>query len=109
MKSPDEILATIHSYLGNGGLFNPELMDHDKVRELIIDCRTVITALNTNSFANGVTSMARNTLPAISLLRSGTWRLGDVERWLNAVIENDAKYFENRTSLPNPQPSEGEQ
>lgn len=27
----------ITNYLGNGGLFNPESMDHDKVRDLLID------------------------------------------------------------------------
>lgn len=33
------ILARIQDYLGNGGLFNPEMMEHDKVRQLIMDCR----------------------------------------------------------------------
>lgn len=27
----------IREYLGNGGLFNPELMDHEKVRDLLTD------------------------------------------------------------------------
>lgn len=31
--------ARITDYLGNGGLFNPEMMDHDKVRDLLLDCR----------------------------------------------------------------------
>lgn len=35
----------IQSYLGNGGLFNPEMMEHEKVRDLILDCREIITAL----------------------------------------------------------------
>lgn len=34
-----EVLARIQNYLEVGGLFNPELMEHDKVRDLIIDCR----------------------------------------------------------------------
>lgn len=29
----------IQNYLANGGLFNPELMEHDKVRDLLIDIR----------------------------------------------------------------------
>jgi hypothetical protein len=29
----------ITNYLGNGGLFNPEMMEHEKVRDLLIDCR----------------------------------------------------------------------
>jgi hypothetical protein len=27
----------VQDYLTNGGLFNPEMMEHDKVRELIMD------------------------------------------------------------------------
>lgn len=33
----------ITQYLGAGGLFNPEIMDHDKVRKLLIDCRKELT------------------------------------------------------------------
>jgi hypothetical protein len=33
----------ISNYLQSGGLFNPELMEHDKVRDLIIDCQKEIT------------------------------------------------------------------
>lgn len=35
----DDLLARIQSYLGNGGFFNPEMMEHDKVRDLIMDVR----------------------------------------------------------------------
>lgn len=34
-----ELLERIGSYLGNGGLFNPECMEHEKVRDLLMDCR----------------------------------------------------------------------
>lgn len=34
----NELKQRIASYLGNGGLFNPEMMEHDKVRDLIQDC-----------------------------------------------------------------------
>ena len=37
-----EVLYKIQEYFMVGGLFNPELMDHDKVSELIKDCRDVI-------------------------------------------------------------------
>lgn len=40
-KCADEI----KNYLSNGGLFNPELMEHDKVRDLILDCQNEILAL----------------------------------------------------------------
>lgn len=36
------LLQRIQEYLEVGGLFNPELMEHDKVRDLIIDCRDYI-------------------------------------------------------------------
>jgi hypothetical protein len=36
------LLARIDSYLQMGGLFNPELMEHEKVRNLIMDCRAHI-------------------------------------------------------------------
>jgi hypothetical protein len=42
MTEPDQILARIQNYLGNGGLFNPEMMEHDKVRDLMMDCRDLI-------------------------------------------------------------------
>jgi hypothetical protein len=34
----------IQNYLGNGGLFNPEMMEHDKVRSLLMDIRDTIHA-----------------------------------------------------------------
>jgi hypothetical protein len=37
--SRELLLNRIQEYLEVGGLFNPEQMDHDKVRDLIMDCR----------------------------------------------------------------------
>ncbi len=37
-------LAMVLSYLGNGGLFNPEFMEHDKVRDMVMNMRDHITA-----------------------------------------------------------------
>ncbi len=34
-----ELCARIRSYLCNGGFFNPEMMEHDKVRALLLDIR----------------------------------------------------------------------
>jgi hypothetical protein len=39
-----EEIDRIHNYLGNGGNFNPEMMDHDAVRELLIDCAKALAA-----------------------------------------------------------------
>lgn len=33
----------ITEYLSNGGLFNPELMEHTKVRDLLIECRELLS------------------------------------------------------------------
>lgn len=45
MSSSDELLLRIRDYLSLGGLFNPELANHDAVRDLIIACRTEIERL----------------------------------------------------------------
>ena len=37
-----ELLRLVDEYLGNGGLFNPELMQHDKVRDLVLSLREMI-------------------------------------------------------------------
>lgn len=42
-----QILDQIKSYLGNGGLFNPEMMDPDAVRNLIMNARDKIESLET--------------------------------------------------------------
>jgi hypothetical protein len=34
-----ELIQRITNYLSAGGLVNPELMEHEKVRDLLIDCR----------------------------------------------------------------------
>lgn len=41
----DELINRATEYLANGGLFNPELMDHEKVRDLIYQMRNEIAAL----------------------------------------------------------------
>lgn len=38
-----DVVTRITSYLSNGGFFNPELMEHDKVRRLLMDCRDALT------------------------------------------------------------------
>ena len=39
----DELVRKCNQYLGNDGLFNPELMAHENVRDLIIELRDHIT------------------------------------------------------------------
>lgn len=40
-----ECLDKIQNYLMSGGLFNPELMEHEKVRDMVMDCKKEITRL----------------------------------------------------------------
>ena len=40
-----DVTALITEYLSAGGLFNPELMQHDKVRDMVIQCRDEIESL----------------------------------------------------------------
>jgi len=37
-----DLVGRITEYLSAGGLFNPELMDHNNVRDLLIDCRDAL-------------------------------------------------------------------
>lgn len=41
------LLERIDSYLENGGLFNPEIMEQEKVRDLILDCRDALRCQET--------------------------------------------------------------
>lgn len=40
----DDLIARLTAYLASGGLFNPELANHEAVRDLIIDCRDALEA-----------------------------------------------------------------
>lgn len=43
-REAQALSARITQYLSVGGLFNPELMEHDKVRQLLMDCREYFDA-----------------------------------------------------------------
>ena len=38
----DQIQDRIRNYLESGGLWNPEAMEHDKVRDLLIDIENLL-------------------------------------------------------------------
>ena len=40
-----DLINQITDYLSSGGLFNPELADHNKVRDLLIECRKALETL----------------------------------------------------------------
>ena len=41
--TPREVIDRITAYLTGGGLFNPELANHDAVRDLLIDARDALS------------------------------------------------------------------
>lgn len=47
------VVECITDYLASGGLFNPELANHDAVRQLLIDARDEIKAVQHRSFQGG--------------------------------------------------------
>ena len=53
--------ARITEYLSKGGLFNPELMDHEAVRDLLIDARDVIEIMERERRAPDVSAEPRCT------------------------------------------------
>jgi hypothetical protein len=42
VDNKQELISRINEYLSTGGLFNPELAQHDKVRDLLIDVRAFL-------------------------------------------------------------------
>ena len=43
--NPRVMIARIDCYLSRGGLFNPEMANHDQVRSLLEECRGVVELL----------------------------------------------------------------
>lgn len=43
-----ELINRITEYLSTGGMFNPELADHEQVRELLIECRNALLMIKDN-------------------------------------------------------------
>jgi spermidine synthase len=80
-----DILDRIQNYLGSGGLFNPELMEHDKVRDLIRDCREEITQLREIAFD-------------IAMMDSNDYTEHDEALFEDAKSLAD-KWFENKQQL----------
>lgn len=39
-----DVVDRINAYLSTGGLFNPEMANHDAVRDLLIECRAQLAA-----------------------------------------------------------------
>lgn len=59
-----DIPARVTEYLSAGGLFNPELMDHEAVRRILIDARDVIEIIARER-------RAQETSPILKCLKCG--------------------------------------
>ena len=46
----NDLAERITGYLASGGLFNPEMAEHEKVRDLLIDCRDVLIQVREDAF-----------------------------------------------------------
>jgi hypothetical protein len=53
MTEPEDLAARITDYLSNGGFFNPEMMDHEAVRDLMVDCRDYLAATREPTIPEG--------------------------------------------------------
>jgi hypothetical protein len=56
-------LGLIQSYTDHGGLTNPEMMDHEKVRNMVMICRDEIISLRetlTNLYDGRVIALPKN-------------------------------------------------
>jgi hypothetical protein len=45
MTTATTLSERITAYLSGGGLFNPELANHEAVRDLLIECRAALDAM----------------------------------------------------------------
>jgi hypothetical protein len=54
MNERIQLLQRIQNYLEMGGLWNPECMEHDKVRELIMDVRSYLVMVEKTEKKQGL-------------------------------------------------------
>ncbi len=45
MSTENNVLELVDEYLRHGGLFNPELMNHERVRDMVIRLRDEVVSL----------------------------------------------------------------
>jgi hypothetical protein len=72
--SKELLQQRITHYLSAGGLFNPEMMKHDKVRDLLIECRDELAKREW-------VSIAVDEIPSL-------WGNADADLWLFAKSIN---------------------
>lgn len=83
----------ISEYLQLGGLFNPEMMEHGKVRDLLVACRDEITALVDEG--DKVRLRFASQSNEIANLR---WRVSNLREALERFTEGAS--FEHHSAVP---------
>lgn len=91
------IALRITEYLSSGGLFNPELMDHEAVRDLLIDCRAELgVSLSIEEARDAYNAALNFALDEIDDLYEkaaflNAWREGDTSEWPEFRTSGGAK------------------
>jgi len=86
MTDKELLRRRITEYLSGGGLFNPELANHDAVRDLLIDCRAALTE----------PAASETSCPKIS------FSTGDASVQLNAHVSRADRYITSLKDLATP-------
>ena len=90
-----DITEGIRDYLASGGLFNPEMMDHQRVRDLVIECRDEIEQLREAHEA--CSWQLRNVLDSRDARDTEIERLRELlQWWLDAGPDADWDDYERR-------------
>ena len=88
--------ARITAYLSGGGVFNPELANHDAVRDLIIDCRKELAAMSELYAKEGHAKMVL--MEEISAAQAAIAEKGREIKELKIDVEAAYKWYEAEQS-----------
>ena len=101
----DDPAQRITEYLTAGGLFNPEYMNHDAVRDLLIDCRDRIEALEAalreayKDCLNAVEKVKSDPLTELGVHHKGKWGDTTARDWMVAFAEDVEREIKARAAL----------
>ena len=106
-----DLSQRITDYLSGGGLFNPELANHDAVRDLLIDCRAALSAEapegeGAGREAGAICGTGDPRMPGCGHARSGhTRQVSMIPRWGWSTIGCDLCPCTAFLSPPDPAPA----
>jgi hypothetical protein len=91
----ESLIGRIDGYLTVGGLFNPEMADHQAVSNLLRDCREYLRSLRTESDVSALLDKARREQAEAIKKLIAKWRSGKHaerlrERWNSG--DSDAEF-----------------